>query len=223
MDVAVKPTDVVKGKDNVVKPLVYKVKNKVTVKKPADVVENPDKATVKKPVDVVKKVKDKATVKKPVDVLEKPDDVVVKKLDNVVEKLGNDVVEKPVDVVVNEKDKDAPVKDKNKALSVVVNDPSKVEKVKDNQKDNASNVVVNDPAKVDKEKDKSLVKDKEKAQLDMLRRLRFKFATKILLHEINVHAQKILDLAKEFDKLESDEKVSIIIHALKNRKEHDRI
>ncbi|GJT21729.1 nucleotide-binding alpha-beta plait domain-containing protein [Tanacetum coccineum] len=60
-------------------------------------------------------------------------------------------------------------------------------------------------------------------QLDMLRRLRFKFATKILLHEINVHAQKMLDLAKEFDKLESDEKVSIIIHALKNRKERDRI
>ncbi|GJY14963.1 ulp1 protease family, C-terminal catalytic domain-containing protein [Tanacetum coccineum] len=60
-------------------------------------------------------------------------------------------------------------------------------------------------------------------QLDMLRRLRFKFSTKILLHEINVHAQKMLDLAKEFDKLESDEKVSIIIHALKNRKERDRI
>ncbi|GKB98544.1 hypothetical protein Tco_0984681 [Tanacetum coccineum] len=60
-------------------------------------------------------------------------------------------------------------------------------------------------------------------QLDMLRRLRFKFATKILLHEINVHAQKMLDLAKEFDKLESDEKVSIIVNALKNRKERDRI
>ncbi|GJT56812.1 hypothetical protein Tco_0991866 [Tanacetum coccineum] len=60
-------------------------------------------------------------------------------------------------------------------------------------------------------------------QLDMLRRLRFKFATKILLHEINVHAQKMLDLAKEFDKLESDENVLIIIHALKNRKESDRI
>ncbi|GKA99284.1 hypothetical protein Tco_0827221 [Tanacetum coccineum] len=60
-------------------------------------------------------------------------------------------------------------------------------------------------------------------QLDMLRRLRFKFATKILLHEINVHAQKMLDLAKEFDKLESDEKMSIIVNALKNRKERDRI
>ncbi|GKG01663.1 hypothetical protein Tco_0306368 [Tanacetum coccineum] len=60
-------------------------------------------------------------------------------------------------------------------------------------------------------------------QLDMPRRLRFKFATKILLHEINVHAQKMLDLAKEFDKLQFDEKVSIIIHALNNRKERDRI
>ncbi|GJW30628.1 ulp1 protease family, C-terminal catalytic domain-containing protein [Tanacetum coccineum] len=60
-------------------------------------------------------------------------------------------------------------------------------------------------------------------QLDMLRRLRFKFSTKILLHEINVHAQKMLDLAKEFDKLESDEKMSIIVNALKNRKERDRI
>ncbi|GJU57125.1 hypothetical protein Tco_1234891 [Tanacetum coccineum] len=56
----------------------------------------------------------------------------------------------------------------------------------------------------------------------MLRRLRFKFATKILLHEINVHAQKMLDLAKEFDKLESDEKMSIIVNALKNRKELGR-
>nr|GEX01299.1 hypothetical protein [Tanacetum cinerariifolium] len=40
-------------------------------------------------------------------------------------------------------------------------------------------------------------------QLDMLRRLHFKFATKMLLHEINVHVQKMLDLANEFDKLDS--------------------
>ncbi|GKD10194.1 hypothetical protein Tco_1189879, partial [Tanacetum coccineum] len=38
-----------------------------------------------------------------------------------------------------------------------------------------------------------------KLQCDMLRRLRFKYATKILLHEINVHAPKMLELAKEFD------------------------
>ncbi|GKF95566.1 hypothetical protein Tco_0288301, partial [Tanacetum coccineum] len=30
-------------------------------------------------------------------------------------------------------------------------------------------------------------------QSDMLRRLRFKFATKILLHELNVHAEKCLN------------------------------
>ncbi|GKB17252.1 ulp1 protease family, C-terminal catalytic domain-containing protein [Tanacetum coccineum] len=44
-----------------------------------------------------------------------------------------------------------------------------------------------------------------KLQCDMLRRLRFKFSTKILLHEINVHAPKMLELAKEFDKLDSRE------------------
>ncbi|GKF39359.1 hypothetical protein Tco_0119420, partial [Tanacetum coccineum] len=32
-------------------------------------------------------------------------------------------------------------------------------------------------------------------QCDMLSRLRFKFATKILLHEINVHSKKMLELA----------------------------
>nr|GEW02747.1 hypothetical protein [Tanacetum cinerariifolium] len=37
-------------------------------------------------------------------------------------------------------------------------------------------------------------------QRDMLRRLRFKFATKILLHEINVHAGKMLELAKDLTK-----------------------
>nr|GEV36026.1 ARID DNA-binding domain-containing protein [Tanacetum cinerariifolium] len=45
----------------------------------------------------------------------------------------------------------------------------------------------------------------------MLRRLRFKFATKILLHEINVHAPKMLELAKEFDNLDHREKLSIVV------------
>ncbi|GJU86701.1 hypothetical protein Tco_1294247 [Tanacetum coccineum] len=57
----------------------------------------------------------------------------------------------------------------------------------------------------------------------MLRRLRFKFATKILLHEINVHAPKMLELAKEFDKLDSREKLSIVVEAAKNRGERERI
>ncbi|GJW70099.1 integrase, catalytic region, zinc finger, CCHC-type containing protein [Tanacetum coccineum] len=61
-----------------------------------------------------------------------------------------------------------------------------------------------------------------KLQCDMLRRLRFKFATKILLHEINVHAPKMLELAKEFDKLDSREKLSIVVEAAKNRGERER-
>ncbi|GJW44986.1 hypothetical protein Tco_0073785 [Tanacetum coccineum] len=61
-----------------------------------------------------------------------------------------------------------------------------------------------------------------KLQCDMLRRLRFKFATKILLHEINVHAPKMLELAKEFDKLDPREKLSIVVEAVKNRGERER-
>ncbi|GKA23312.1 ulp1 protease family, C-terminal catalytic domain-containing protein, partial [Tanacetum coccineum] len=60
-------------------------------------------------------------------------------------------------------------------------------------------------------------------QRDMLRRLRFKFVTKILLHEINVLAEKMLELAKEFDKIDPVEKMAIIIDAFKNREERERI
>nr|GEY28254.1 hypothetical protein [Tanacetum cinerariifolium] len=60
-------------------------------------------------------------------------------------------------------------------------------------------------------------------QCDMLRRLRFKFATKILLHEINVHAGKMLELAKEFDKTDHVEKMAIIVDAFKKREERDCI
>ncbi|GJS40898.1 vacuolar-sorting receptor 1-like protein [Tanacetum coccineum] len=60
-------------------------------------------------------------------------------------------------------------------------------------------------------------------QRDILRRLRFKFAMKILLHEINVHAGKMLELAKEFDKTDRAEKMMIIVDALKNREECDCI
>ncbi|PWA90245.1 hypothetical protein CTI12_AA102600 [Artemisia annua] len=42
-----------------------------------------------------------------------------------------------------------------------------------------------------------------KEQFDMLRRLRFNFATKLLLHEHNVHREKMLDEAKEFDKVDA--------------------
>ncbi|GKE09933.1 ulp1 protease family, C-terminal catalytic domain-containing protein, partial [Tanacetum coccineum] len=60
-------------------------------------------------------------------------------------------------------------------------------------------------------------------QLDILRRLRFKFATKILLHEINLQSEKMVEFAKEFDKKDPSEKISIIIDAIKNREERDRI
>nr|GEW09867.1 hypothetical protein [Tanacetum cinerariifolium] len=60
-------------------------------------------------------------------------------------------------------------------------------------------------------------------QRDMLRRLRFKFATKILLHEINVHAGKMLELEKEFDKTNPVEKIAIIVDAFKKREERDCI
>nr|GEV34568.1 hypothetical protein [Tanacetum cinerariifolium] len=60
-------------------------------------------------------------------------------------------------------------------------------------------------------------------QLNMLRRLRFKFATKILFHEINVYAGKMLELAKEFDKIYHVEKIAIIVDAFKKREERDCI
>nr|GFC09043.1 ulp1 protease family, C-terminal catalytic domain-containing protein [Tanacetum cinerariifolium] len=53
----------------------------------------------------------------------------------------------------------------------------------------------------------------------MMRRLRFKFVMKILLHEINVLAEKMLELAKEFDKIDHIEKMAIIVDAFKNREE----
>ncbi|GJR83807.1 peptidase C48, SUMO/sentrin/Ubl1 [Tanacetum coccineum] len=60
-------------------------------------------------------------------------------------------------------------------------------------------------------------------QLDILRRLRFKFATKILLHEINLQSEKMVEFAKVFDKKGPSEKISVIIDAIKNREERDRI
>ncbi|GJS74123.1 ulp1 protease family, C-terminal catalytic domain-containing protein [Tanacetum coccineum] len=61
-----------------------------------------------------------------------------------------------------------------------------------------------------------------KQQCDMLRLLRFKFATKILLHEINVHAQKMIRYAEEFDKIAGFEKMCKVVDALKNRNEREQ-
>ncbi|GJU80508.1 hypothetical protein Tco_1282873 [Tanacetum coccineum] len=69
----------------------------------------------------------------------------------------------------------------------------------------------------------TIPKLKRKTKRDMLRRLRFKFVTKILLHEINVLAEKMLELAKDFDKIDPVEKMVIIIDAFKNREERERI
>ncbi|GJR78677.1 hypothetical protein Tco_0149462 [Tanacetum coccineum] len=60
-------------------------------------------------------------------------------------------------------------------------------------------------------------------QCDMLRRLKFKFSTKILLHEINLHSKKMLELANEFDKVDSLERMAIIVESVKNMEECDRI
>ncbi|PWA34558.1 hypothetical protein CTI12_AA617900 [Artemisia annua] len=61
-----------------------------------------------------------------------------------------------------------------------------------------------------------------KEQYDQLRLLRFKFATKILLHEVNVHAGRMYELALEFDKLPTGEKLSIILSVVRNRDARDR-
>ncbi|GJW56105.1 hypothetical protein Tco_0102836 [Tanacetum coccineum] len=52
--------------------------------------------------------------------------------------------------------------------------------------------------------------------------LRFKFATKILLHDINVHAQEMIRYAEEFDKIAGFEKMCKMVDALKNRKEREQ-
>nr|GEZ46055.1 ulp1 protease family, C-terminal catalytic domain-containing protein [Tanacetum cinerariifolium] len=61
-----------------------------------------------------------------------------------------------------------------------------------------------------------------KQQCDMLRLLRFKFPTKILLHEINVHAQKMIRYAEKFDKIADFEKMCKVVNSLKNRKEREK-
>ncbi|GJU08363.1 ulp1 protease family, C-terminal catalytic domain-containing protein [Tanacetum coccineum] len=59
-------------------------------------------------------------------------------------------------------------------------------------------------------------------QDSLLRRMRYKIAAKILLHELNIHSQKMFDLAYKFE-TENDEhsRISIIVNAIKNRAERD--
>nr|GEZ37497.1 ulp1 protease family, C-terminal catalytic domain-containing protein [Tanacetum cinerariifolium] len=59
-------------------------------------------------------------------------------------------------------------------------------------------------------------------QVSMLRRMRFKIATKILLHEFNVHAEKMFHLTFKFEsKNDEQTRISIIVNAIKNRDERD--
>ncbi|GJU16369.1 ulp1 protease family, C-terminal catalytic domain-containing protein [Tanacetum coccineum] len=63
---------------------------------------------------------------------------------------------------------------------------------------------------------------KSEEQVSLLRRMRFKIATKILLRELNVHAQKMFDLAYKFEtKNDEQTRILIIVDAIKNRAERD--
>ncbi|PWA77976.1 hypothetical protein CTI12_AA218960 [Artemisia annua] len=59
-------------------------------------------------------------------------------------------------------------------------------------------------------------------QASLLRRMRFKIATKILLHELNLHSQKMYDLAFKFQsEIAEQTRISIIVNAIKNRADRD--
>nr|GEX68260.1 peptidase C48, SUMO/sentrin/Ubl1 [Tanacetum cinerariifolium] len=59
-------------------------------------------------------------------------------------------------------------------------------------------------------------------QVSMLRRMRFKIATTILLHEFNVHAEKMFDLTFKLEsKNDKQTRISIIVNAIKDMDEHD--
>ena len=53
-------------------------------------------------------------------------------------------------------------------------------------------------------------------QVSLLRRLRFKIATKILLHELNLHSQKMYDLDFKFQEIDEQTRILIIVNAIKN-------
>ncbi|PWA89949.1 hypothetical protein CTI12_AA105910 [Artemisia annua] len=69
--------------------------------------------------------------------------------------------------------------------------------------------------------DVSLCPESEK-QVSLLRRMRFKIATKILLHELNLHSQKMFVLAFKFQsEIAEQTRLSIIVNAIKNRADRD--
>nr|GFA30045.1 ulp1 protease family, C-terminal catalytic domain-containing protein [Tanacetum cinerariifolium] len=70
--------------------------------------------------------------------------------------------------------------------------------------------------------DVSSISLSEVDSVSMLRRMRFKIATKIVLHTFNVHAEKMFELAFKFESVnEEQRRISIIINAIKNRDERD--
>ena len=69
--------------------------------------------------------------------------------------------------------------------------------------------------------DVGLCKESEK-QVSLLRRMRFKIATKILLHKLNLHSQKMYDLAFKFQSdIDEQTRISIIVKAIRNRAARD--
>ena len=69
--------------------------------------------------------------------------------------------------------------------------------------------------------DVGLCKESEK-QVSLLRRMRFKIATKILLHKLNLHSQKMYDLAFKFQsEIDEQARISIIVKAIRNRAARD--
>ncbi|GJU04548.1 hypothetical protein Tco_1120978 [Tanacetum coccineum] len=70
--------------------------------------------------------------------------------------------------------------------------------------------------------DVGLCTESSENQVALLRRMRFKIATKVLLHELNVHSQKMFYLAYKFH-TETDEqtRISIIVNVIKNRAKHE--
>ena len=69
--------------------------------------------------------------------------------------------------------------------------------------------------------DIGLCKESEE-QVVLLRRMRFKIACKILLHTLNLHSEKMFDLAFKFQsEIDEQTRISIIVNAINNRADRD--
>ncbi|GKB44583.1 hypothetical protein Tco_0889525, partial [Tanacetum coccineum] len=223
LDVVNENPDVVKEKPDFVKENPASVKEKPTVVKEA--------LRYSRKVDKEAVVKNKLSLGKsnvPIKLhKDKVDKEVIADKASVQDDPGNSssvVMSKDDRKGVNDKVLDVVAKDKPKgsASSVVVNKDKRKESFEKEalfQKDKALNVVSKDNmGQTAKTWDCGLVAE-SKQQCDMLRQLRFKFATKILLHEINVHAQKMIRYAEEFDKIADGLKGKICLDVVKRIRE----